>query len=247
MHADGFTRMVGDGAKHLTYFGHPKANRCGEEPTIHVIVGDTSLRESLEVLLRAAGWKVLLLASASGFLALERSLAPCCLILDAGSPERMRLDQQQHVDRSEAGVSTIFLLEHPDVPTTVCAMRAGAVEVLTKPVDGEVLLNAVDEAIRRSRIARDRHAKLEGLRQGYASLTPRECEVMSLVVSGLLNKQIGGELSISEPTVKAHRGQIMRKMRARSLPHLVGMASSLGLVTTFVSEPRMPPARTFAE
>lgn len=197
-------------------------------PTVFVVDDDISMRESLAPLIRHAGWEPKTFASAQAFLAHPQPLSPSCLILDVSLPDLSGLDLQRRVaDRRDMPV--IFITGHGDVPITVRAMKAGAVEFLTKPFGEEVLLNAIRDAIERSRTAVSHEAELRVLRGRYASLTPREREVMALVVSGRLNKQVGGALGISEITVKAHRGKMMRKMKAASLPDVVTMAGKLGL------------------
>ncbi len=195
---------------------------------VFVVDDDVSVRESLELLIRAAGWRPETFASAQAFLSRPRPTVPCCLVLDVTLPGLSGLElQQQLAERTDMPI--IFITGHGDVPMTVQAMKAGAVEFLTKPFTNEVLLDAVCSAIERSRAAVRKESDMQVLRSAYASLTPREREVMAWVVSGLLNKQVGGELGISEITVKAHRGQMMRKMKADSLPALVTMAARLGL------------------
>jgi FixJ family two-component response regulator len=197
-------------------------------PTVFVVDDDISVRESLAPLIRNAGWQPMTFASAQAFLAHPQVNSPSCLILDVGLPDLNGLDLQQRVaDRRDMPI--IFITGHGDVPMTVQAMKAGAVEFLTKPFGDDVLLNAIRDAIERSRTALSHEAELRVLRDCYASLTPREREVMALVVAGRLNKQVGGALGISEITVKAHRGKMMRKMKADSLPDLVKMAARLGL------------------
>ena len=197
-------------------------------PLVFVVDDDVSVRESLELLIRTAGWRPETFASAQDFLSHSRPAVPCCLVLDVTLPGLSGLElQKQLVDRADMPI--IFITGHGDVPMSVQAMKAGAVEFLTKPFNEDVLLNAIRGAIDRSRVALRQDSEMRVLREGYASLTPREREVMALVVSGLLNKQVGGELGISEITVKAHRGQVMRKMKADSLPNLVTMAARLGL------------------
>jgi len=195
---------------------------------VFVVDDDVSVRESLELLIKAAGWQPETFASAQAFLARPRPTVPCCLVLDVTLPGLSGLELQQRlVERTDMPI--IFITGHGDVPMSVQAMKAGAVEFLTKPFTNDVLLDAIGGALKRSRTAVRQEAELRVLRSAYASLTPREREVMALVVSGLLNKQVGGELGISEITVKAHRGQVMRKMKADSLPELVTMAARLGL------------------
>jgi len=189
------------------------------------------VRESLELLVQVSGWQAETFASAREFLARPRAVVPSCLILDVSLPDLNGLDLQRRIAVDRADMPIIVITGHGDVPMSVQAMKAGAIEFLTKPFDDEVLLNAIRHALERSRHAREHIAKMEALRASYASLTPREREVMVLVVSGLLNKQVGGELGISEITVKAHRGQVMRKMKAASLPALVNMVARLGLAT----------------
>ena len=195
---------------------------------VFVVDDDVSVRESLELLLRTAGWQPETFASAQEFLSRPRPTVPCCLVLDVTLPGLSGLDlQKQLAERTDMPI--IFITGHGDVPMTVQAMKAGAAEFLTKPFKDDVLLDAIRGAIERSRAALRLDAEMRAIRNCYESLTPREREVMALVVSGLLNKQVGGELGISEITVKAHRGQVMRKMKADSLPDLVTMAARLGL------------------
>jgi FixJ family two-component response regulator len=200
-------------------------------PIVFVVDDDVSVRESLELLVQVSGWQAETFASAREFLARPRAVVPSCLILDVSLPDLNGLDLQRRIAVDRADMPIIVITGHGDVPMSVQAMKAGAIEFLTKPFDDEVLLNAIRHALERSRHAREHIAKMEALRASYASLTPREREVMVLVVSGLLNKQVGGELGISEITVKAHRGQVMRKMKAASLPALVNMVARLGLAT----------------
>ena len=197
-------------------------------PIVFVVDDDISVRESLEWLIRYAGWQPETFASAHAFLARPRVRVPSCLILDVALPDLNGLDVQQRLgDRTEMPI--IFITGYGDVPMTVQAMKAGAVEFLTKPFDDDVLLSAIRHATERSQTALGHEAELRALRDDYASLSRREREVMALVVAGLLNKQVGWELGISEITVKAHRGKMMRKMQADSLAVLVTMAAKLGL------------------
>ena len=195
---------------------------------VFVVDDDVSVRESLELLLRTAGWHPEMFTSAQEFLSRPRPTIPCCLVLDVSLPGLSGLDlQKQLAERTDMPI--IFITGHGDVPMSVQAMKAGAVEFLTKPFKDDMLLDAIRGAVERSRAALRLNSEMRALRMCYESLTPREREVMALVVSGLLNKQVGGELGISEITVKAHRGQVMRKMKADSLPDLVTMAARLGL------------------
>jgi FixJ family two-component response regulator len=198
-------------------------------PIVFVVDDDISIRESLELLIRTEGWHPETFASAQEFLARPRVFVPTCLVLDVSLPGLNGLDLQKRVAIDRIDTPIIFITGHGDVPMTVRAMKAGAVEFLTKPFDDEMLLSAIRHALERSRTALAHEAEMLGLRECYASLSPREREVMALVVSGLLNKQVGGELGISEITVKAHRGQVMQKMKADSLADLVRMAARLGL------------------
>ena len=197
-------------------------------PTVFVVDDDVSVRESLESLVRRVGWEPQTFPSGKDFLSRPRVLVPSCLVLEVSLPDMNGLDMQKLVaDRVEMPV--IFITAYVDVSTTVRAMKAGAVEFLTKPFRDEVLLRAMKDAIERSRAALRNEAKVRTLRARYALLTGRQREVMALVVSGQLNKQVGSELGISEITVQAHRGKVMRKMKADSLASLVRMAADLRL------------------
>ena len=198
-------------------------------PIVFVVDDDASVRKSLELLIDSAGWQPETFASAQEFLHHPRPVSPSCLILDVSLPDLNGLELQKRVAPDRSDMPIIFISGYGDVPMTVRAMKAGAVEFLTKPFRDDVLLDAVRSAIDRSLTALRRELETQELRSRFASLTPREHEVMSGVVSGLLNKQIGGALGISEITVKAHRGQVMRKMKADSLPDLVRMDARLGL------------------
>jgi FixJ family two-component response regulator len=197
-------------------------------PIVFVVDDDISVRESLELLIQTAGWRPETFVSAADFLRHPPATVPSCLVLDVRMPGLDGLELQQRLaERTEMPI--IFITGHGDIPMSVQAMKAGASEFLTKPFDDQVLLDAIRQALERSRGALRHASEMQVLRGRYASLTPREREVMTLVVSGLLNKQVGGELGISEITVKAHRGQLMRKMKADSLPDLVTMAAKLGV------------------
>jgi FixJ family two-component response regulator len=200
------------------------------KPIVFVVDDDVSVRESLQLLIESAGWEPETFGSAREFLSRPRELTPSCLVLDVSLPDLSGLDLQTLLaDRTDMPI--IFISAHENVPMTVRAMRAGAVEFLTKPFIDDVLVRAIHDAIIRS-CAELRHATLmRALQHSYASLSRREQEVMSLVVSGRMNKEVGGELGISEITVKAHRGRMMRKMKAGTLPDLVRMASRLQLTS----------------
>ncbi len=207
------------------------SNMSHAVPIVFVVDDDVSVRESLELLIRCEGWHPETFGSAQEFLARPRVLAPSCMILDVSLPDLSGLDLQKRIAVDRIEMPIIFITGHGDVPMTVQAMKAGAVEFLTKPYSDEVLLNAIRDALERSRAALDQEGEIRAVRDCYASLTSREREVMALVVSGLLNKQVGAELGISEITVKAHRGNMMRKMKADSLADLVTMAASLRLAS----------------
>jgi FixJ family two-component response regulator len=200
-------------------------------PIVFIVDDDVSVRESLESLIRWAGWHPETFASAQEFLSHPRVLAPSCLVLDVTLPGLNGLDLQKRVAVDRTDMPIIFITGYGDVPMTVQAMKAGAVEFLTKPFGDDVLLSAIRHAIERSHIALRHEAEMRALRDCYASLSRREREVMALVVSGLLNKQVGGELGISEITVKAHRGNVMRKMEAHTFAELMTMATRLHLAS----------------
>jgi len=201
---------------------------AGSRPIVFVVDDDVSVRDSLEAFIRSAGWQPETFSSAQEFLSRPHARIPSCLVVDVALPGLSGLELQAQL-AGRADMPIIFMTGHVDVRMTVRAMKAGAVEFLTKPLEPELLLPAISDAIEQSRAAGRRDAATQVLQHRYASLTPRERGVMALVVSGLLNKQVGGELGITESTVKAHRGQVMRKMNADSLPDLVRMAAHLGL------------------
>jgi FixJ family two-component response regulator len=198
-------------------------------PIVFVVDDDVSVRESLELLIQNEGWQAQTFASAQEFLDCPRAGVSSCLVLDLSLPGLNGLELQKRIAAQRTDMPIIFITGHGDVPKTVQAMKGGAVEFLTKPFNDEVLLTAIRQALERSRLALAQEAEMQELRDRYASLTPRERQVMALVVSGMLNKQVGGELGISEITVKAHRGQVMQKMKADSVADLVKMGGRLGL------------------
>jgi FixJ family two-component response regulator len=198
-----------------------------DTPIVFVVDDDDSVRESLQSLLGAAGWQAETFSSAQDFLCRPPQACPSCLILDVNLPGLNGLDLQKRVASDRRDMPVIFITGYGDIPMTVQAMKAGAVEFLTKPFSDDALLGAIAQALARSRAALDEQADMRALRDRHASLSRREQEVMTLVVAGMLNKQIGFELGISEITVKAHRGKVMRKMKARSLADLITMAVKL--------------------
>jgi len=201
-------------------------------PIVFVVDDDVSVRESLELLIRHEGWRAEIFPSADEFLSRPRPQAPSCLILDLSLPGLSGLDLQRQVASERAEMPIIFITGHGDISSTVQAMKAGAVEFLTKPFTDDALLSAVRQALDHSRVVLEQDAALRDLNECYASLSLRERQVMALVVRGLLNKQVGGELGISEITVKAHRGRVMQKMKADSLAELVEIAGRLRLTRT---------------
>jgi FixJ family two-component response regulator len=196
-------------------------------PTVFVVDHDSSVRESLQLLSNFAGWRAETFACADEFLACPRSGTPCCLILEATLPDADGLELQERIAAEHAEIPIIFLTCRRDISVAVRAMKGGALEFLTKPWDDEILVAAIRKAIRRSEVALARERELRSLRDDYELLSPREREVMTLVVSGLPNKLVGGELGITEMTVKVHRGNVMRKMKADSFAHLVNIAARL--------------------
>jgi FixJ family two-component response regulator len=197
------------------------------DATVYVVDADPSARSGAEAVIERAGWRAESFASARAFLAAPAPPGPCCLILELTPPDLCGLEVQRRIAARTRQMPVIFITDRSDVRMTVRAMKAGAVELLPKPIDREALLEAVTAALHASRVALGRAADARALQERYASLSGREREVMQRVTAGLLNKQVGGELGISEITVKAHRGQVMRKMQAKTLVELVGMSAKL--------------------
>jgi FixJ family two-component response regulator len=200
-------------------------------PTVVVVDDDISIRESLELLIQNEGWQPALFESAQEFLARLPTVFPSCLILDVNLPDLSGLDIQQRITDEKSSTPIIFITGYGDIPTSVRAMKAGAAEFLTKPLDGEVIIRAIRDAVLRSQANLKREGVQRQLQERFALLTKREREVMNFVVKGLMNKQVGFELGISEITVKAHRGKVMEKMRATTFVDLVNMAGKLGIGT----------------
>lgn len=198
-------------------------------PIVFVVDDDISVRESLELLLHQEGYQSATFSSADEFLQRPPARVPCCLVLDVSLPGISGLELQRRIAKERADMPIIFITGHGDIPMTVRAMKGGAMEFLTKPFTNEALVNAVEQALERSRTALTELGQIGELQANYSTLSPREREVMMLVVAGMLNKQVGAELGISEITVKAHRGRVMQKMKASSLAHLVQIATKLGI------------------
>lgn len=215
----------------MTYARSERNHTVPGTPVVFIVDDDMSVREGLELLVRCAGWQPRTFASAHEFLRDARVLVPSCLVLDVSLPDLNGLELQRRITAEGIDLPVVFITGHGDVPTTVRAMKAGAVEFLTKPCGHDELLGAIGFALERSQASLLRSEGIRVLRAGYESLSRREREVMALVVSGLLNKEVGGELGISEITVKAHRGNVMRKMKAGSLAALVKMAAELRLAS----------------
>src|SRR5215207_1010451 len=205
----------------------PQSRDGALEPIVFIVDDDISVRESLEMLIRSAGSRPETFGSAEAFLARPRVDVPSCLVLDVSLPDLNGLELQSRIATDRLGLPVIFITGYANVPMSVRAMKAGAVDFLTKPFSDDAMLSATRGAIERSRVALSREAALREIRERYASLSSREREVMALVVAGLLNKQVAAELHISEITVKAHRGKVMRKMRAHSLAELVKMSANI--------------------
>ena len=203
-----------------------------EQPLVFVVDDDPSVRDALDGLIRSIGLKVLTYGSTQEFLKSERPDAPACLVLDVRLPGSSGLDFQRQLIQSGLELPIIFITGHGDIPMSVRAIKAGAVEFLTKPFRDQELLDAIQQGIERDRERRQSAAVISGLQERFKSLTAREREIMALVVTGRLNKQIAAELGVSEITVKVHRGQVMHKMRAKSLAELVRMADRLGVSAT---------------
>jgi FixJ family two-component response regulator len=202
------------------------------KPTVVVVDDDISVRESLELLIENEGWHPALFESAQAFLARLPTLVPSCLILDVNLPDLSGLDIQERISAEKSSTPIIFITGYGDIPMSVRAMKAGAAEFLTKPLDDEIVIQAIREAVLRSQASLKQEGVQRHLEERLASLTKREREVMNLVVTGLMNKQVGFELDISEITVKAHRGRVMEKMHAATFVDLVNMAGRLGISTS---------------
>jgi FixJ family two-component response regulator len=200
---------------------------AGDVPTVFIVDDDAGVRESIQDLVRSVNLRAESFSTAQGFLSGERRDGPSCLVLDVRLPDTSGLDLQQELSRAGVSIPIIFITGHADIPMTVKAMKSGAVEFLTKPFREQDLLDVIHRALKRDREIREKQKQLAELQKRHSTLSARECEVMSLVVSGLLNKQIAAKLGASETTVKIHRGRVMQKMQAESLPDLVRMADRL--------------------
>jgi FixJ family two-component response regulator len=205
-------------------------------PTVVVVDDDISVRESLELLIQNEGWQPALFESAQEFLARSPTVVPSCLILDVNLPDLSGLDIQRRISDAKSSIPIIFITGYGDIPTSVRAMKAGAAEFLTKPLDNEVMIAAIRDAVRRSQDNLKREGAERQLQERFGLLSRREREVMNLVVKGLMNKHVAFELDISEITVKAHRGRVMEKMHATTFVDLVNMAGRLGIATTRESD-----------
>jgi FixJ family two-component response regulator len=211
---------------------HSRTPVMAANPTVFVVDDDISVRESLELLIRDQGWEPILFESAREFMARKSMPVPSCVVLDVNLPDLSGLDLQQQISGANSISPIIFITGYADIPMSVRAMKAGAIEFLTKPFDQNTIVDAIRSALHRSQSVLAKEAERAVLRERFASLSKREREVMVLVVRGLMNKQVAGELGISEITIKAHRGRVMRKMRARTFVGLVNMAIELGMATS---------------
>ena len=220
---------------------------CSATPIVFVVDSDISIRESLAILIQRAGWQSQTFASATEFLAHQKSAVPSCLVLDLTLPDLNGLELQERISTERCDIPIIFFSSHVDISMAVKAIKRGALEFLIKPTDFETLLSAIRSAIKRSETVLNRETEIHRLRSDYESLSRREREVMAGVASGLLNKEVGTQLGISEITVKAHRGNVMRKMKADSFAHLVNMASRLRAIRHLApgAPPRIAEASQF--
>ncbi len=222
-------------ATHLQTSGPSRRTPSRSIPTVFVVGGDLHLRQPLEAMIHAAGWRSEAFASGHDFLAHPRTAAPCCLVLDLNLPDLSGLELQERMTAERIEVPLVFLTDHSDVRVAVHAMKRGAIDFLTRPLDSNALLEAIRQALRRSEVVLSRDEEMQRLRANFASLSPREREVLTMVASGQPNKVVGGKLGISEITVKMHRGNAMRKMKAGSFAHLISMACKLRLVKTLAT------------